>query len=166
MRLLLLAAVFAVLALAPGAAAAAVQTSPDCWKDLLHDYADNGRIDDTYAAACYREAIRRMPNELSSYSDAYDVLTRALASATAHPHRVKGVLVVKPPSPPPGSGTTSTGTNDTTTTPAPFTRVTNKFTNAEPDRVPVPLLVLAGLGLLFVAAGVAGAVAKRRRGGA
>jgi hypothetical protein len=163
MRLPLLVTLVA-LVLAPPASAA------DCWKTLLHDYADNGRIDDTYAAVCYRDAIRRMPNELNAYSDAYDVLTRALASATAHPQRRHGLLLVPPPGTTP-PGTTPPGTQEGTKTPqqapppvpAPFTRVANRFSSSQPDRVPLPLLVLGGLGLAFVAAGVAGAVVRRRR---
>ncbi len=158
MRLPLLAAL-AALVLAPSASAS------DCWKTLLHDYADNGRIDDTYAAVCYRDAIARMPNELSAYSDAYDVLKRALASATAHPQRKRGVVIVAPPdAPPPGPGKApAAGPKAKPRQPAPFTRVANGLSSSEPDRLPLPLLVLGGLGVAFVAAGVAGAVVRRRR---
>lgn len=159
MRLPLLAVLAALVFASPASAS-------DCWKSLLHDYADNGRIDDTYDAVCYRDAIERMPNELKAYSDAYDVLTRALASATAHPKREHGVLVVPPPGAPPSGNGNGTGTGPAPTQPtpaAPFTRVANQFSSSEPDRVPLPLLVLGGLGLVFVAAGVAGAIVRRRQ---
>jgi hypothetical protein len=145
--------VLAALVFAPSASAS------DCWKSLLHDYLDNGRIDQTYAAGCYRDAIERMPNELDAYSDAVDTLARALASATAHPTRKDGVLLVPPPKPPGAAA----GTPPSSTTPAPFTRVTNRFSSSQPDRVPLPLIVLGGLGLAFVGAGVAGAIVRRRR---
>jgi hypothetical protein len=130
-----------------------------CWKGLLRDYADNGRIDRSYPAACYRDAISRLPPELKTYSDAWDVLTRALASATAHPRRRDGALVVPPPRQPPAPGQEERRAQR----PAPFTRAANSFSSTEPDRVPLPLLVLGGLGLLFVTAGAAGAIVRRRR---
>ena len=135
-------------------------SAADCWKAVLRDYADDGRIQATYPATCYRDAIRRMPITLKAYSDAYDVLTRTLAEATAHPQRRDGVLVVPPPLPPPSSGE-----NVRRSGPPPFTRAADSFSSSEPDRVPLPLLVLGGLGLLFVAAGVAGALVRRSRGG-
>jgi hypothetical protein len=155
-KLLVAAVALAALLLVPAASAS------DCWKGLLRDYADDGRIEQTYPAVCYRDAIRQMPITLKAYSDAYDVLTRALAAATAHPRRRDGVLLVPPPKlPPPAPGQDERRPGH----PAPFTRAANSFSSSEPDRVPLPLLVLGGLGVLFVAAGVAGAIVRRRRSG-
>jgi hypothetical protein len=70
------------------------------------------------------------------------------------------VLVVPPPPrqpPPPGQD------ERRAQRPAPFTRAAHSFSSTEPDRVPLPLLVLGGLGLLFVTAGAAGAIVRRRR---
>ena len=155
-KLLLVLLLLALLA--PGRAAA----GGDCWKRLLNDYIGNGRVDGTYRASCYREAIRRIPGDLLPYSDVYDVLTRALASALRKPHQAGADVPVPPRSEPAPERRQGTTTAPGLPPESPADRITGRNVR-DAGAVPVPLLVLAGLGLLFVAAGVAGTLVKRRR---
>jgi hypothetical protein len=58
--------------------------SPDttrCGARVVSDWADDGRLQGTYDVACYRAALRRLPEDLRAYSSAPDDLQRALQSA-------------------------------------------------------------------------------------
>jgi hypothetical protein len=98
-RLLVAMAVgLAALALAGTAGAA-----PSCASRLLADWRD-GRIDQTYPVACYRQALAQLPEDVRVYSTAHDDITRALQAqigaapkATGSDHRsgrVSPLLVV------------------------------------------------------------------------
>jgi hypothetical protein len=64
----------ALIALAfTGAAGAA----PSCGSKVLEDWRD-GRIDNTYPVACYRQALASMPEDVRVYSTAQSDITRAL----------------------------------------------------------------------------------------
>ena len=68
------AAAVALTALAlTGAAGAA----PSCGSKVLEDWRD-GRIDNTYPVACYRQALASMPEDVRVYSTAQSDITRAL----------------------------------------------------------------------------------------
>jgi len=74
--LTLLALVLAALSVAAPAAAA-----KPCWVKLVNDWYD-GRIDGTYTAKCYRDAIKNIPEDLKGYSAAEEDIRRALLAAT------------------------------------------------------------------------------------
>jgi hypothetical protein len=70
-----------------GASAAA----PSCGARVLEDWRD-GRIDNTYPVACYRQALASMPEDVRVYSTAQSDITRALqarlgAAAASTGHR-------------------------------------------------------------------------------
>ena len=162
-RLLAVAVAVTSALLVPAAAAA---TPAPCWQRLLNDYYDNGRIDHVYTAVCYTEAIKRIPRPLRDYSDAYDVLTRSLQAALGSHHGKNRQNVPvppssSPPSPPGGAagGSTSPGPGGAE---APFTRVADTG-SGDATTVPLPLLVLAGLGLALTAGGAVVALLRRRR---
>jgi hypothetical protein len=157
----LAAAVGLVLA---GPAAAATP----CWKTLINDWYD-GRIDGTYAIPCYHQAINHLPTDVGQYSSAAEDIQRALQE------RVSGKQVVTP-----GTGTTGasgrggtgpSGPGSTngrnTNANGPLGEVINAGSSNHADSVPIPLLVLAGIAGLLLAAGSAGLIARRlqaRRG--
>jgi hypothetical protein len=149
--------------------AGAASAAPPCWKSLLNDWYD-GRIDKSYPAQCYRDAIKHLPPDVAVYSNAKDDLRRAL----------QNVLAGQPPNPGIGStsggndGGTDTGTTPVTTDQGTGTDTIGRDTSTDgvvvgamkngsksADSVPIPLLVLGGLALLLIAAGGAGVVAKR-----
>jgi hypothetical protein len=59
-------------------AAPAGRTATPCWQELITDWSD-GRIDGTYPVACYRKALKAMPEDIRLYSSASDDISRALA---------------------------------------------------------------------------------------
>ena len=176
----MVAAAFAGSAVRPAPAEAATP----CWKLLLNDWYD-GRIDQTYAVHCYRDALKHLPSDVQTYSSAHDDILRALQSAitkqkSQHKNVSETTLVPPQSGGGGGGGGTSTGTGSgsggnggaTTTT------STSTTTNGQPGRdengglagsvgsddpssIPTPLLILGGLALLLVAAGAAGLIAKR-----
>jgi hypothetical protein len=80
--LLAIAALGAVAALASGPRSAAAGAGAPCWQRVITDWADNGTIDGTYAATCYRAAMANAPTDLRIYSTIEDDLRLALQSRT------------------------------------------------------------------------------------
>jgi hypothetical protein len=155
------------------AKAATGPTGKSCWRALVQDWYSDGRIDKTYEVHCYRDALKHLPPDVKAYSDAYDVISRALSSATRGKATVNPNALIEPPS----DQTTKT-TKTTTGGVVPPGGNDGGGPSATPlgnlpgDRgaggVPVPLIVLGALALLLVAAGAAGLLVRRmqaRRGG-
>jgi hypothetical protein len=154
-----LALFVALAALTFGVASASAKTP--CWKQLLNDWYD-GRIDNTYPVHCYHEAINNLPEDVSIYGSARDDLQRALLAAFAtHDKNNPGG----------GDGSATLGPNDLV--PAQkgainrrkkdesfFARVANKIGPGNASSIPLPLLILAGVGLLLVAAAGASYTAR------
>ena len=167
---MLLAAAALVLVL--GAAGPAAAATP-CGKKVIDDWYDNGRVDGSYPLRCYDDAIDALPRDVRDYSSAKDDISRALQA------RMNGREAPPASSDPTpgGSGTTgddpdepggTTGTppgSDDPTRPGDESGVpeagAGDVDTASSDSVPVPLLVLAGLALLLVAAGSIGYLARR-----
>ena len=166
-----------VAAVAAPQPAAAKKTVP-CWTKLLNDWYD-GRIDNTYPVACYRQALKHLPDDVEVYSSARSDIQRALANAVQKAKAEhKSVDKVVVPAAPRGKGpkggggsgaSTSTGTDTgTTTTDAagrdvgngPFNSALGAVSDSA-DTIPLPLLILGGLAVLLVAAGVAGMIVRR-----
>jgi hypothetical protein len=184
-RLVLIAAVVGLALTAAAAPAAASSKAAPCWKKLITDWYD-GRIDHSYPVHCYRDALKHLPQDVRTYSDAYDVISRALASATRGKKHVDQNALIAPPSNNGGSGGGSgggggggtgggggsgggsgsgggaTGGSGNQGDPGGFlNQAVGKLGSNQADTVPVPLLVLAGLAVLLVAAGGAGLLARR-----
>jgi hypothetical protein len=142
-----------------------------CGKKVVDDWYADGRVDGTYPAHCYDDAIEILPRDVRDYSSAADDIGRALTN------RLRGL-----PAPPATSDPTPDG-DETTTTPLPTDTTPGAGPTGKPndkpgdpgggtvaggdvdtasaDSVPIPLLVLGGLALLLVAAGSAGYVVRR-----
>jgi len=155
-----------------GAATAAKASTTPCWKLLLNDWYD-GRIDQTYAIHCYRDALKHLPSDVQTYSSAHDDILRALQTAITQEKKsgkkIGNNTLVVPPKPPKGSGKSGKGGKGTTTTGTTTSGpgrkgdggIAGSVNSSSPSSLPVPLLVLGGLALLLVAAGAAGLIAKR-----
>jgi hypothetical protein len=164
----------AALSVAAGTAAppASAAQAP-CWKVLLNDWYD-GTIDGSYPVHCYREAIRNLPDDVDAYTEAREDIQRALLAAI---RRSGGTLQdddIVPPEAGPGSGRdAANGGNgrpgaddeDDDVTAAPNSGdddgLIGFFRPSNADEIPLPLLLLAGLAVLLLAAASAGFVARR-----
>lgn len=167
--LILFALAAAALVAAPGTALAA----KPCWKVLLNDWYD-GRIDKAYPVSCYRAAIRNLPEDVASYSNAREEINRALLAAI---NKSKAEGDPLGPSDPVPAQTGATTGSQTSTLPGDTTGegeavggpdegdddggVAGVLKPANAESVPIPLLVLAGLALVLLAAASAGFVARR-----
>lgn len=76
-RFRLLFAMAAIVALVALACATTAGAAPSCGTRLLDDWRD-GRIDQTYPVACYRQALAHLPEDVRVYSTAQADITRAL----------------------------------------------------------------------------------------
>lgn len=75
---------FAVLAAAVLVAFATVEPAAgatSCATRVLRDWSDDGRVASRYSPPCYEEAIDALPTDLRDYTNAQDVITRALTQA-------------------------------------------------------------------------------------
>ena len=161
--LVVVAAFLAVLAVASPAGAA-----QSCGRAVIDDWYDNGRVDGTYALHCYDDAIEILPRDVRDYSNAKDEIQRALQNRKrgepAPPAQTDPTPGVVPP-----TETDGTDTTDTSSTPPsggsddPPTENTagSPVDTESASSIPIPLLILAGLALLLVAAGSAGYVIRR-----
>ena len=175
--LILVVLVGATVGVAIGPESAAAAPKP-CWKRLINDWYD-GRIDNVYPVKCYREAIKHLPEDVESYSDAREDIQRALLSAI---RASGGELGADDPVPAQTESRTQDGEPSETTTDAGAgggngndgggsgeaapsaggdDGVLDAVKPANADSVPIPLLVLAGLALVLLAAAAAGFAARR-----
>lgn len=179
------AALLACCVLAATAAPAAAKKPTPCWLKLINDWYD-GRIDNVYPPHCYREAVNQLPDDVKTYSSAREDILRALADAIQKKNHVAkgattpGATTTTPAPVPAGTGPSSTTPAPTPTTPSPTPAPTSttpdtagrqtkgpinealdKITPGGADALPLPLLILGGLALLLVGAGIAGMVLRR-----
>jgi hypothetical protein len=152
----LVAGVVLLLAL-PGQASAATP----CWERVINDWLKDGRVDGTYSVKCYQQALKNVPEDLRDYSNVTDVIQAAMQDAVSNPSKTGTGN---------GPGGTSGGTSGgpagdkpRTTQGVPpssyYRRGIDSLGTTKADSLPIPLLVLAGLGtlLLLTAGGLAGA---------
>jgi hypothetical protein len=169
--LLLVALAAAVAALGTPATAEAAQP---CWKRLINDWYD-GRIDNAYPVKCYRQAIENLPEDVKSYSSAREDIRRALLIAIRNNGGTAGPNFIVPPqpkAPPKGDGgrKESPLLNDEdeeddilaqASDEGPIGSFFDKIGPSSADAVPVPILILAGLAFVLLAAALASAVTRR-----
>ena len=146
--------------LALGAASPAGAATP-CGKKLLNDWFDNGRVDRLYPLNCYEEAIDAIPSDIQDYSDARDVITRALQDALHGKLSPEGSVDPSPGDPSGGGNSGNGGGNDgsggTDAQGAPGVNTSST------SSVPIPLLVLGGMSIVLLAAGGLGYWSRRRQ---
>jgi hypothetical protein len=147
-----------------GSASAAIQSK--CAAKLLNDYVGDGRVDGTYPVHCYREALKSIPEDLDVYGSARADLTRALlgilpgsrggGDSNSSGGASSGSIDNLPPNKMvPGQGTTKTKKDEGF-----FYALAHKLGPGNASSIPLPLLILAGVGLLLVAAAGASYTAR------
>jgi hypothetical protein len=146
----------ALAALTLGVSPAAAAPTP-CWKTLLNDYFKDGRIDQTYQLKCYNQALSHLDEDTLIYGSAVRDIKRALTSAVLgfnKNHPGGGGPGPNSLLPPPGGGKPPKHQNF-------FQRLANAIGPGNATSIPLPLLILAGVGLLLVIA-AGGSYAARR----
>jgi hypothetical protein len=148
--------VAALAALTLGAAAPPAAAKTPCSRQIIEDWVDNNRIDQTYPLHCYREAIERVPEDLRVYTGIVEDIQSARQQAIRSKNRVLAGS---------DSNTTKSAKKQAAKNPnrALFKQAFDKLGSRNADTVPLPLLILAGLSLLLIAAGAAGLVSRRLR---
>jgi hypothetical protein len=150
---LLLTTLAATLALTIAAAPASAGTP--CWKLVIADWYADGRINGTYPIPCYEQAKQHLPPDVQAYADAADEIQRAMLDRLRHKDdpadnrsgkRSSAPLTFSGPKEPP-KGLIS--------------RLIDKIGPSNADSVPLPLLVLAGIAFLLLAAAGGSFVARR-----
>lgn len=153
MRALVIGAALAATgALALGVGSASAKS---CGTAVINDWYVDGNIDKQYPAQCYREALSRVPESAKIYSDLPEQLDRGLRAALAS----RGVLSTK---------TTITRSGRTPASAqrasGPIQRVLGELGPDRADTIPIPLMILAAVALLLIAAGAASAILRRVHG--
>jgi hypothetical protein len=154
----LLAGLVAVVAASPAAASAGTP----CWQRVINQWLNNQPISTTYKPACYNQALKNVPEDLRDYSDITDAINAALQAS------LRGGGSSGPGSTPAGgNGNPSGGSSSTSQGKARtpqgvparslYRQAIDNLGTTKADSLPIPLLVLAGLGtvLLLAAAGLA-----------
>jgi hypothetical protein len=160
-----------VAAVVAGGTAGTAEAAQPCWKKLVNDWYD-GRIDGTYPAKCYRAAIDNLPRDVEEYSSAAEDIRRALLSAIRDNGGTLGPNeLVRPPRAPRGDGGRKESPlldrdeGDDAILPAasggPFDDFFNRIGPNSADAVPLPIMILAGIAFLLLAAALASAVTRR-----
>ena len=157
--LVVISFVSAGLVLAFGTTSPATAAVP-CWKALINDWFD-GHIDHIYPVACYRAAIAHLPQDVRSYSSAKDDIERAELAAVRYnngngdtPSGGGGTTTSPNGS---GGGSSDGGGGDSSTPPEEskkgvITRAIEWLGPSNAASVPLPLLILAGVAFLLLAA--------------
>jgi hypothetical protein len=149
-----LAAIALAFAVALGVSAPASAAGIPCWKALINDWYD-GRIDETYPRHCYSEAIAHLPRDVDTYSSAKDDIERALLDSIRNNEQPTydestGAGGTAGPSTGGGEGSKSV-----------ITRAIEWLGPSNADAIPLPLLILAALAFLLLAA-AGGSVLSRK----
>lgn len=130
-----------------------------CWRQVINDWVKNDRVQTTYPLHCYKDALAHVPEDLRVYSSIEDDILAARQLAARR--NLRTTQSVKPGSTTPGSTTQSS------TTQSPdkglYKEAIDQFQPRNTDSMPLPLMILAGLALILIAAGGAGLISRRLR---
>jgi hypothetical protein len=165
--LIVIAAVALTLAATPSTGVAGSLDA--CAQRVIRDWYTGGRVDDVYPFACYRAALRALPDDVLQYSNADQDIRRALAFARRGQNDPGNRATARAPKAPekrnqPTTTPKSSLPNTATPHPAPVANEAGSPVSRAPivagtrssaTSVPYPILVLAALaGVLLVAGGV------------
>ena len=145
-RLLIVALGAAALVTAPTSLAAT-----GCGTAVLKDWTD-GKLDRAYPVKCYHDALEAMPEDMRSYTTASDDIQRALLARVRAGRTHHGAL---------------RGRAARKVTVAPRTTAREALSAAgvttRATGIPLPLMVIAAVGLVLLLAGSAGLLSRRLR---
>ncbi len=151
---------FVLLLALPGQAAAA----KPCWERVIDDWlaSPNGTVTGTYKPSCLQQALKNAPEDLRDYTNVADAISAALQDAL---RGTSGTNPPNSPTDPTGGGSSSNANKDrriqAVPPPSYYRRAIDNLGTTSSDSLPIPLLVLAGLGALLLLS--AGALAANKR---
>jgi hypothetical protein len=147
---------------------------------VIDDWLDNGTINGRYKPACYQTALKHVPEDLRDYTEVVTAISVALQDALGRGGSnsggqggLPGTSSGKGPSGElanGGASTTEPGIRSRTLQHAPnrsiYRHAVDKLGTTSAESLPIPLLVLTGLGtaLLLSAAGLYGRKRLKARG--
>jgi hypothetical protein len=144
-----LVAIVLAFAVALGTAAAPASAAGiPCWKALINDWYD-GKIDEIYEQHCYEEAIAHLPRDVDTYSEARDDILRAKLDAIRsgqEPTYDESTGAGGTAGPSEDDGDDGGGSSGV------ITRAIEWLGPSNADAIPLPLLILAGVAFLLLAA--------------
>jgi hypothetical protein len=152
----LLAGAVLVLSM-PGQASAA----KPCWERVINDWLKDGRIDGTYSVKCYQQALKNVQEDLRDYSNVTDVIQAAMQNALGTPTKTGTGNGPTGSAAGPSGSAGPVGNKRRTLANVPprslYRKAIDNLGTTKADSLPIPLLVLAGLGsvLLLTAGGLA-----------
>jgi hypothetical protein len=138
-------------------AAAPASAGTPCWKVVISDWYADGRIDGTYPIPCYEQAKQHLPDDVLAYADAADEIQRAMLERLRHRDEPNSGTSGKDQTGPLAFGAGGGGDPPKGL----ISRLIDKLGPANADSVPLPLLVLAGIAFLLLAAAGGSFVARR-----
>ena len=142
----LVAAVLGAAAFATNASAA--PTGAPCWRQVINEWVKYDRVSATYPLHCYNDAISHVPNDLRQYSSIEeDILAARQQAARRGNLRTPQVHVPTSSTNGPPNGL--------------YHQAVDSLSPNNADSMPLPLIILAGLSLILIAAGGAGLVTRR-----
>jgi hypothetical protein len=146
------------IAAAAGSVGVGTARASTCSEALIHDWYVDGRVDQTYAVHCYREALKNIPEDQIVYGSLRDDLTRALLAVTRDKGGPPspGTLVPPDPNAKGGDGSNGGGHNEGF-----FSKLAKALGPETADSIPIPLLILGGLALLLIAAAAVSFLTRR-----
>ena len=161
LRGLLVLVAAAAVTVAPSPAAAGAP----CWKQVLADWHDNGKIDKLYPVRCYKAALGHVPQAERDYTSIVDDINAAMQIASRGTHQ-QGSGGPTGGGNNGGSGGGGGGKNGSSggggggkgthggTTPSKksFTRAAGKLGSSGSNSRPLPLRLLGALSLLLLGA--------------
>lgn len=148
-----LLAIAAGVILVLGTATPAEAASPTpCWKAVINDWFD-GRLDQTYPTQCYQQALHHLPQDVDLYSSAKDDIERALLASLRQDRDAKPTFRN-------GGGSAGGGSSEGGSKSL-IQNVIEWLGPSNAESVPLPLLILAGVAFLLLAA-AGGSFVNRR----
>ena len=158
----LLLVLFAGLALALGSATPASAGVP-CWQAVINDWYDNGQVDHKYPRSCYSAAISHLPTDVDTYSSAKDDIKRAELAALRGGGGGPGKSppATEPNAEPTGPARTPAAAKPESSGKGAIVKTIEWLGPSDAASVPVPLLILAGVAFLLLAAAGGSFISRR-----
>jgi hypothetical protein len=134
-----LAVLAGALALALTTGATPARAATPCAERVIADWSDNGRIDGLYRLECYESAIDTIPVDLRDYTNAAEIISRALTAASRER--------------PPSGGAGAAATLEAAPT----------ADAASESAVPLPVILVVCISVVVLAAGALSHLLRRQR---